>query len=252
MNMRSIYDDARHYDALFPGPNDLPFYRRHIAARGGPVLELACGSGRLTVPLAADNVEITGLDQSASMLQAARQRAAREKVQASFHLGDMRNFDLRRKVNLIFISTNSFCHLLDLAGVESCLRAARNHLARDGRFILDIFTPSARILARAEPEASSVGEYDDPDGNGRIVVTETHHYNVATQVNHSIWLFENSETRESWRQPFDLRMFYPQEIDALLRYNGFTIENKFGGYDESPYGDGAPKQLIVSRLTSPV
>ena len=42
-------------------------------------------------------------------------------------------------------------------------------------------------------------------------------------------------------------MFYPQEIDALLRYNGFAIEHKFGWYDESPYGDGSPKQLIVSR-----
>jgi hypothetical protein len=39
----------------------------------------------------------------------------------------------------------------------------------------------------------------------------------------------------------------PQEIDALLRYNGFIVEHKFGGYDESPYGDDSPKQLIVSR-----
>jgi hypothetical protein len=42
-------------------------------------------------------------------------------------------------------------------------------------------------------------------------------------------------------------MFYPQEINALLRYNGFVIEHKFGWYDDSPYGDGSPKQLIVSR-----
>jgi SAM-dependent methyltransferase len=250
MKMRNIYDDARHYDALFPGPNDLPFYRRHIATSGGPVIELACGSGRLTIPLAADGVEITGLDQSSSMLEAARRRAAQENVQASFHQGDMRNFDLGQKFNLIFISTNSFCHLLDLDGVESCLRTARNHLAPEGRFIIDIFTPSARMLARSESEAASVGEYDDPDGKGRIFVIETHHYNVATQVNHSTWRFTNRDTGESWQQPFNLRMFYPQEIDALLHYNGFTIENKFGWYDETPYGEGAPKQLIVSYLTA--
>ena len=61
MRMRNLYDDARH-DALFPGPNDLPFYQRQIAAYGGPVLELACGTGRLTVPLAVAGADITGID----------------------------------------------------------------------------------------------------------------------------------------------------------------------------------------------
>jgi SAM-dependent methyltransferase len=249
--MRNIYDDARHYDALFPGPNDLPFYQRQLAACGGPVLELACGSGRLTVPLAAAGADVTGIDQSPSMLEAAAKRAARENVHVSFHQRDIRDYDLRRKFNLIFISTNSFCHLLTLDDVESCLRATRHHLAPEGRFIIDIFTPSARMLARHDTETSSVGEYDDPDGEGRIIVTETHHYDVATQVNHSTWRFTNRNTQESWEQPFDIRMFYPQEIDALLRYNGFTIERKFGGwYDDSPFRDGSPKQLIVSRLTA--
>jgi len=78
-------------------------------------------------------------------------------------------------------------------------------------------------------------------------VTETRRYDVATQVNHAIWRFTNSDTQENWAIPFTLRMFYPQEIDALLRYNGFAIEHKFGWYDESPFGDASPKQLIVSR-----
>src|SRR5262249_46089024 len=100
--MWNIYDEARHYDALFPGPNDLPFYQRQIAACSGPILELACGSGRLTVPLAAAGVDITGIDQSHSMLEAAGKRAARENVRLSFHQGDIRNYDLGRKFGLIF------------------------------------------------------------------------------------------------------------------------------------------------------
>jgi hypothetical protein len=102
------------------------------------------------------------------------------------------------------------------------------------------------MLASGEDEVHTLGEYEDPDGKGRIVVTETHRYNPATQVNHSIWRYMNRNTQENWEIPFSLRMFYPQEIDALLRYNGFAIENKFGGYDESPYGGASPKQLIVS------
>ena len=159
----------------------------------------------------------------------------------------MRDYALLREFKLIFISTNSFSHLLEHDEIESCLRCTRDHLAPEGRFVIDIFTPSARMLARDANEAYTVGEYDDPDGKGRVVVTETKRYDVATQVNHAIWRYTNSDTQENWEIPFSLRMFYPQEINALLRYNGFAIENKFGWYDESPYGDASPKQLIVSR-----
>ena len=247
MTMRNLYDDARHYDALFPGPNDLPFYQRQIAACGGPVLELACGTGRLTVPLAATGVDITGVDRSPSMLEAARSRASRHQVDVSLQERDMRDYDLGRQFKLIFISTNSFSHLLEQEEIESCLRCTRDHLSPEGRFVIDIFTPSARKLARDENEIYTVGEYDDPDERGRIVVTETKRYNVATQVNHAIWRYTNTDTSENWEIPFSLRMFYPQEIRALLRYNGFAIENTFGWYDESPYGNASPKQLIVSR-----
>lgn len=245
--MRNLYDDARHYDALFPGPDNLPFYQRQIGAYGGPVLELACGTGRLTVPLAAAGADITGIDRSRSMLEAARNRSARDQVEASFQEGDIRDYHLGREFRLIFISTNSFSHLLEHEEIESCLRCTRDHLAEEGRFVIDIFTPSVRMLARERNEVYTVGEYDDPDGKGRIVVTETRSYDVATQVNHSLWRYTNRDTQENWEIPFSLRMFYPQEINALLRYNGFAIENKFGWYDESPYGDASPKQLIVSR-----
>ena len=103
VRMLNLYDDARHYDALFPGPNDLPFYQRQIAAHGGPVLELACGTGRLTVQLAAAGADITGIDRSPSMLEAARNRAARNRVKISFQEGDIRDYDLGRKFKLIFI-----------------------------------------------------------------------------------------------------------------------------------------------------
>src|SRR5712692_10192039 len=103
----------------------------------------------------------------------------------------MRDYALGRKFKLIVISTNSFSHLLEHEEIESCLRCTRDHLEPEGRFVIDIFTPSARMLAR--------------DG---------------TQVNHAIWRYTNRDTQENWEIPFSLRMFYPREIDALLRYNG--------------------------------
>jgi SAM-dependent methyltransferase len=247
MRIRDLYEDGRHYDALFPGANDLLFYQRRVAAYGGPVLELACGTGRLTVPLAGTGAEITGIDRSPAMLEVARDRAARHRARVSLQSGDMRHYALGKKFKLIFIADNAFLHLLEREDIESCLRCTRDHLAPDGRFVIDIFTPSIPGLARNWNDPYTIGEYDDPDGNGRIIVTETRRYDAAAQVSYSTWCYRNAATEESWEIPFNLRVFYPQEIDALLRYNGFAIEHKYGDFDDSPYGSASPKQLIVSR-----
>ncbi len=78
----SLYDLAEVYDAILPpGPCE-PFYREEARRAGGPVLELACGTGRLTVPLAQDGHEVVGLDASTAMLARAREKAAGAGVTA--------------------------------------------------------------------------------------------------------------------------------------------------------------------------
>ena len=85
------------YDLAFgPGPCE-PFYREEARRAAGPVLELACGTGRLTVPIARDGHEIVGLDASPTMLEAARSKAKQAGVRgATFVRADMRSFALGR------------------------------------------------------------------------------------------------------------------------------------------------------------
>jgi SAM-dependent methyltransferase len=241
----SIYDEGRHYDLLMPGPNDLPFYRRQAELYGSPVLELACGTGRLTIPLGQAGFDVTGLDVSPAMLQVARRKAESCGAAVMFTEGNCVDFSLGRKFHLIFIAENSLSHLLERNEVEACFSSVRQHLAPGGRFVVDVFTPSARILARDGAQPYAIGEYEDPDGGGPIRVTETGDYNAATQVKHVVWHYERIGTAESWDVPLKLRMFYPQEIDALLTYNGFVIEQKYGDFNTSLFSAASPKQLIV-------
>lgn len=249
--MRGLYDEGRHYDLLMPGPNDLPFYESQANKYGGPVLELACGTGRLTVPLRLAGADITGLDRSREMLEVARSKTERHGTEIEYVHADARSYSLGRLFRLIFIANNSLSHLLRREDVEACLRCVRQHLAPDGRFIVDIFTPSLHFLARDPARRYPVGEYEDPDGCGHVTVSETYKHDPATQVSHSTWHYQREGEPAAWDVSLDMRMFYPQEIDALLIYNGFVIEHKYGDFSETPYAAGSPKQVIVCRRSAP-
>lgn len=244
---KSIYENPRHYDLLIPGPNDFAFYRRQIERYGGPALELGCGTGRLTIPLALAGFDITGLDVSSEMLEEANRNSCHRGISLQLIQADCRSYSLGRQFSLIIFPNNSLSHLLTLADIESCFHHVRRHLDSEGRFIVDLFTPSARILSRDPAKYYPVGRYEDPDGRGTVVVTETTQYDAATQVNHIVWHYQFNSKPEVLSVPLNLRMFYPQEIDALLAYNGFAIECKYGNYEEEPFNADSPKQLIVCR-----
>jgi SAM-dependent methyltransferase len=233
-----------------PGPHDMPFYRCQAELYGQPVLELACGTCRLTIPLSQAGFDITGLDISPSMLRAARGKAERCGASLTLVQADCTDFSLQRKFQLIFIPQNSLSHLLERTDIEACLRCVRQHLAPGGRFVVDVFTPSVHFLARDGAQPYSIGEYEDPDVGGLIRVTDTFVYDPAAQVRHGVWHYEHVGTGERWDVPVKMRMFYPLELDLLLEHNGFVIEHKYGDFDGSPYGPTSMKQLIVVRDAS--
>src|ERR1700733_5960948 len=106
-----LYDNPALYDALLPVGAHLPYYAGLARQASGHILELACGTGQLTVPLAGTGLRIAGLDLSEPMLRTARERASNAKVSVEYVLGGMRNFSLGRQFALIFIARNSLLHL---------------------------------------------------------------------------------------------------------------------------------------------
>ncbi len=243
-----LYSDGRHYD-LQTGDfvADIPFYLRHIEKYGQPVLELACGTGRITIPLAERGIRITGLDASKPMLAHARRKATDKGIEVEWIHADCRRFSLTRKFGLIFIPYNSIAHLHDLESLEACLACVREHLAESGRFLIDIFNPRMDILMRAPNRRYPVAEYLDPDGAGKVVITENNIYDAASQINRIKWYYQVGSGEVERVVENNMRILFPQELDALLGYNGFDIEAKYGDYDETPFESHSPKQLIVCR-----
>ncbi len=248
-----VYRDGRHYDRLFPDHGgDLPFLlaQAQRAQRGDAVLELACGTGRVAIPLARAGLKVTGIDLSSGMLNEARRKAAAEGVPVTWIEADMRAFDLGATFSTVILVANGLCHLLTIADFEACAACVRKHLAPDGRFIIDVFVPDCGILTRDPAGRFPMSEaYDDPDGRGRVAMTHSNIYDPTTQVNH-ITTVTTWSSGEEIAGEVDMRMYFPQELDALLKYNGLPVERKFSGYAETPFGAGATKQLIMCRAGS--
>jgi SAM-dependent methyltransferase len=264
-----LYRDGRHYDALNSFlVADIPFYveeakraaglppphspAKDAARTGHAVLELACGTGRLTIPIAQSGVEMVGLDLSPSMLAHARAKAAAAGVVIDFVEGDCRSFDLGRKFGLIFMAFNSMQHLHDYASLAALFANVRRHLTEGGKFVFDVFNPKIEILARSLGDRRLEREYQDPDGKGTMAFEHSGTYDDASQVSHIRCYFvrrqANGEEVEVREEELHLRSFFPQELDLLVRSQGFEVVEKFGNFERKAFGSGDPKQVMVCRL----
>ena len=242
-----IYWDGLHYDvdsAMVPG--DLPFYLAEAKKARGPVLELACGTGRLTIPLAKAGIAVTGLDVAGPMLAQARLKAAKAGVGINFIRADARKLRLKNRFKLIFIAFNSMQHLHDRASLENLFSGVKKHLSAGGRFIFDVFNPDPRYLVRDTEELLPIGSYKDPRTGKDILVNERYSYDRAAQTSRITWHYKVARRAAGVRK-LNMRCFYPQELDALLHYNGFKTLRKYGDFDRSPFKADSPKQILICR-----
>lgn len=242
-----IYSDGRFFDLetadyLY----DIPFYLEQAKSHGGPILELACGTGRITIPLAQEGFEITGLDISQAMLEQARLKADRAGVKVQWLEGDCRSYNLDRRFKLVFFPFNAMAHIHDLESQEELFERIHEHLEANGRFVFDWFNPNLEILMRDPSRRYPGFRYDDPDGAGKVIVTENNVYDSATQINHIKWYYKIGSAEEVVRE-LNMRILFPKELDALLHYNGFEIEAKYGDFDMSAFESSSRHQVLVCR-----
>lgn len=247
-----VYWDGLQYDAFNqPSRDDFAFYLSECKKARGPVLELACGTGRLAIPLKKAGVDITGLDLAAPMLKRAAAKAAAAGVELELVRGDARSFDLGRRFRLIFMAFNSMQHLGKLEDLEGLFRSVRRHLSPGGRFILDVFNPDPLSLVRDPEELLPVAYYDDPAGGGKMLVNEQYSYDREAQVSRIVWHYRREKDGRTLKKTLNLRCFFPQELPALLKYNGFCVTARYGDFLRTPFQGGHMKQVLICSSPGP-
>ena len=178
--------------------DDLDMYQNYAELSNGPLLELACGSGRLLVPLARDGYTLTGVDSSANMLTLARERLQQDNLLSHVTLvqQDITALQLPeqpQKYRMAFIALGSFGHIITRKGQLDTLRAARAHLSNRATLIVDISNADARYMEHLNSQVLHQGSWRQDDGDwlshfvspssssDRHLLELTHFYDRNTQ-----------------------------------------------------------------------
>ncbi len=251
--MMSDYDlIAPFYDAEHAHfDEDVDLYLNFAELRGGPLLELACGSGRLLLPLAQAGYEVTGVDSSVKMLDLARHALEEASVASRYKLvqQDIGGLQLGKRFPLAFIALGSFGHVITRKAQRQALAAVRAHLTTGGTFILDISNEDARYMESMSGQMLHQGTWQL--GDGRML---THFVSPASStMAHLLDLTHFYDTHKQGEAVFrtitqtQLYLFERNETELLLEQAGFTVKDVYGNYDLSQYEHGSPRMIFIAE-----
>jgi len=246
-----IYD-IQHGDN-HPMP-DVPFYReyakRHCGEAGGKgeILELGCGTGRVSLLLAEEGFRVTGLDLSNQMLDIFREKLAKISSEqpeladrVKIYHGDMADFSLGRKFSLIIAPFRAFQAVTAQKDIEGTLACVRGHLSDGGAFIVNVFNPYADPLDESWRRGEEyTGEMTDERTGIRISFYECRErIDVANQIIYPYlaYVVDYPDGRtERQLEYLQLKYYYSRQLRAEVEKAGFGVAEEFSWYDKSPPG----------------
>jgi len=220
------------------------FYVEEARRSGGRVLELGCGTGRLTIAIAQSGIEITGADLSRAMLDAAQAKALAAGVNVQLVEADMRRFNLPGSFAAILIPGNSLLHLLTIDDLRGCFTSVRRHLQANGRLVFDISKWDPVRLARDPGQRHPVLRVSDPE-RGEVTIEETATYDVVEQIRYIRWYLSAPGAADFRIIDYRLRVIFPQELSLLLETTGFRMEARFGEFTRESFQASSPRQVCI-------
>jgi SAM-dependent methyltransferase len=250
---REHFDDAALYDFEYRRRRaDVTFYRRLCADRmtfpgAGPVLDLACGTGRLTVPLLRDGHSVVGVDRSPAMLLRARRRVdslpSVRRARCLLLRADLRALHLAPRFALAVCAFHSIQHLTTDRELLDFFRMVAHALAPGGWLAFDVLPSEPAWLERDPRRRWARTTFRHPLSRQRLVYTTNHSYDAATRLLHMRLYYQpvDEEGRPSGSERVVRlchRQLAPAEIASLLARAGFRLLARLGGFDGRPLTDG--------------
>ncbi len=241
------YADATIYDLENDSfEPDGPFYLELARRSDGRVLDLGCGTGRITIPLARDGIDICGADLAPEMLARAREKSGDLPIR--WVEASATDFRIDEPFDLIIATGDMFRHLLRREDQEAMFARVLEHLAVGGQFVASILFPRPHMMQEAAAE-QHWHTLQHEDGH-EIRVSGTDEYDPVAQVTtdtaYRRWCATDGEEVLSVA-PLSLRLIFPEEMSALLHYNGFDVVERYGDWSCEPVTPECSEIVYVCR-----
>ncbi len=213
------------YDEMLAAETlDIEFYSSVISAVDAPVLELACGTGRLLESLLVRGIETHGLDLSQGMLNICRRKLAAIKLDTKFYRQDFITLSLPQSYRTIFISGGSFQLTGGFEPAALALKKIYEALEPGGRFICDLWIPWDELI-KNEQSVWKTGRIAEREDGSKLVVSYFKEFNHAEQVQSGEFkyeLYEHGELTRTQIQDMKLAWFGVNEFSLMLEKAGFS------------------------------
>ncbi len=234
------------YDAYVRTEFDLPFWLSEARAVRGKVLELTCGTGRISVPLLKAGIDLTCVDHAPEMLARLRKKLEDAGLSCPLICQDISELKLPGHYDLIVIPFHSFSELVREDKRRSALVHIRDHLADGGLFICTLQNPVVRTASMDGTERM-IGEFDLPAGE-KLVVRSRLVFDVTSQLATGIQLYDRYSSDGRIVDHRTLAMcfylFHYHQFEALVRDIGFDVLAVYGDYDYSAYAEQSSPFMI--------
>jgi SAM-dependent methyltransferase len=243
------YEGVGEFYDLFADNSDLSFYFEYAKRCGSPILDIAAGTGRVTFALAKQGYEVVALEQSQSMLSAAKKRLLNSPPsvidRVTLVAGSMIEFELSKTFPLIILPT-SFAHALTTENQLSILKCVYSHLRDDGFFIFDIFPGELQYEhATFEDKAVHLGVSHSVSRSGEIhsdpskkLMRMDLRYTIRNCTGDIVKVTEVVS---------GAALIFKTDADYLIEESGFTVEEELGDFEGSPYTPESGRRIFVLR-----
>lgn len=203
---------------------------------GSKILDLACGFGRHTIPLAKKGYDMTGLDYTEKFIRMAEEKARKENLQIEFLVGDMRKIPFENHFVGIISYFTSFGFFSDEENFE-VLKVVSKALKKEGKFLLEIMN---RDILVKNFQAKDWERLED----GTLVLEERNWDLKTGKIKNYTTILDKKGERKRW---FEVRLYTLEELNYLLEKVGLKIIETYGRKDKTPYLVDSPRLIVISQ-----
>lgn len=249
---------AKYYDEAYASVRDLDdisFYVDLARRTGGPVLELACGTGRVLLPIANQGIVIDGVDSSPAMLGQLQQKLSREPQRVrdlvTLSTGDLRSFRSERKYPLVIIPFRPMQHMYSVEDQVAALKTAAHHFGRDGLLAFDVYYPRMESVLAGIGEENLELQWASTDPG--ITIHRYFRKDAADKINQNFTAtfvyrsYLDGKLIKEETAPLKMSWYTYPHLRALFMLADLEIVEEYGSPTKSPLDNDAKEMFFVLR-----